>query len=191
MDEHATPSVAFSERQLTEVSNNARVWRWLRIVISQFALVLCVSFGVLWAGSYSHQGVLNSRIKKTYGFYMSSWEGIIRSGCIDIIKEPFGSQFTRSTILRLHFKKPVNPIKTKMKGQFSHLPNMFGFHVTHLNNGWAMSVPHWFLVLLTGATAITFKPKPRLKFSLREIMLLTTITAGVVGAVTILFRSLN
>ena len=47
-------------------------------------------------------------------------------------------------------------------------------------------VPHWFLVLLTASQALLLKPKPRLKFSLRELVVLTTVAAIMCGGVAVL-----
>ena len=47
-------------------------------------------------------------------------------------------------------------------------------------------VPHWFLVIVSGCLAVVLKPKPRLRFSLRDLLVAMTMVAVVVAALAAL-----
>jgi hypothetical protein len=57
----------------------------------------------------------------------------------------------------------------------------FGFGVEREGNRWAILVPHWFLLLLAAAVAVA----PWLRFSLRTLLIATTLVALVLGIIAV------
>src|SRR5262249_24978567 len=45
----------------------------------------------------------------------------------------------------------------------------------------AFVLPHWFFVLIAALSAIAWRPSPRFRFSIRELLVLTTLSAVVLG----------
>jgi hypothetical protein len=51
-----------------------------------------------------------------------------------------------------------------------------------------VAVPHWFIALAFAALAFALKPKPRLRFSLADILVLMTLSAMLIAGVAELTR---
>lgn len=51
-----------------------------------------------------------------------------------------------------------------------------------------LSVPNWLITVAAGVLTILLKPKPRFKFSVRELLVLTTFAAVVMGALITLLQ---
>jgi len=143
----------------------------LRIAAACFCLVLCIGFVALWVQIYSTYG----QLFKTGRFSVCNQEGSL---CL-----VWKTEAAKKTGPRLVDKA----VKLKHKQKKRTTSNVVGFAPAD-----RYCFPHWLIwspVLLTGGLAVLLKPKPRLKFSLRELLLLTTITAVVLGAVAALGRA--
>ena len=57
---------------------------------------------------------------------------------------------------------------------------------TYKGSGFHLIVPHWFLVLTTGA--IAGLPLVRWRFSLRTLLIATTLVAMVLGLIVVVLR---
>ena len=42
-------------------------------------------------------------------------------------------------------------------------------------------IPHWFVVIVAGALGVALKPKPRLRFSIADLLVAMTLVAVVVA----------
>ena len=61
-----------------------------------------------------------------------------------------------------------------------------GFRIQKMRRGWTVSVPHWLLTLVSAIACIALRPSPRLQFRLRDMLVVVTIVAIVLGS----FKSL-
>ena len=52
---------------------------------------------------------------------------------------------------------------------------------SHTIYGWQVCVPYWFLTAMCGVTAVTAVPKPRWRFSLRRLLVVTTLFVASLG----------
>lgn len=156
----------------------------LRITTAWFCLVLCIGFVALLVQSYSVTGILAFRFADAECFALSSRRGNVEITSFNSEKLP-GEQSEFAWGWQFIPRGGVNPVDIcTLLGGPSETDYLF-----ILPRGLKkLSIPHWFLILLTGGFAILLKPKPRLRFSLRELLLLTTITAVVLGAVAGLGR---
>ena len=163
------------------------MWNYLRITLASLCLVLCVGFAGLWMHSYYVYGHL-------YGRYVLGLERLIlanEAGQVMISWEPDLTQgeapFRRKKELTWSSTRPEE--NNKQIQNSIHDLGYFGFHAKkYIPDVWVVKAPHWFLVLVTGALAVLLKPKPRLKFSLLELLTLTTVGAVVLGGVVALAR---
>jgi hypothetical protein len=57
--------------------------------------------------------------------------------------------------------------------------------------GWLVVFPHWFVILLAALLAISTRPAPRFKFSLRDLLTLTTVAALTIGPLAFWLRSIR
>jgi hypothetical protein len=56
-------------------------------------------------------------------------------------------------------------------------------------DGYSLDCPHWCLIVAFGAFAVAVKPKPRLRFTIRDLLVAMTLVAVVVAALASLPRS--
>ena len=63
------------------------------------------------------------------------------------------------------------------------VPNRWGFGTGRLANGWAMAFPHWCPVVISGAIAVACGIRRSWRFSLRTLLVATTVVAIVLGLV--------
>jgi hypothetical protein len=73
------------------------------------------------------------------------------------------------------------PARVLTTPDFVESRSIAGFLFANERYGYTVAAPHWFLVLLLGTFAVLFKPTPRLKFSLQDLLVLTTVTGVMTG----------
>jgi hypothetical protein len=56
---------------------------------------------------------------------------------------------------------------------------------------WEVYIPTWFPVLIFALLTIAIRPAPRFKFSLRDLLTLTTVAALVIGPLAFWLRSIG
>lgn len=152
---------------------------WLRIVVSCFCLVLCVLLVALWVRSC---------------FY------------VDLIDQ--GPKYRRASLRnRRHvielfvFDPPMYDPRDRQDRWFrgrlgGNVPSQSWFYWRYKNDPRGRSyivarVPHWLLVLATALVAYGAKPKPRWKFGMRELFVLSTIGAITVGTLAVVLRAIR
>jgi hypothetical protein len=162
----------------------------VRIVVTCFFLLLCVLFAALWVRSYLYGDNFEAmRYWKTEGtgskipadqYTLSSVSGVI------FFRHLPGSH--RGTLTWDFSYRDTDP-------KFALRRGIFGFYWRRGPLGapgkplpgpnkllmTAFSIPHWFLVLVTASLAIAIKPKPHWHFSLRQIVVFTTLFAVLLG----------
>jgi hypothetical protein len=156
--------------------------RYLRIGWTGFFGVLCLLLIGLWVRSYWYQDLIFVKLSQSLATGCISFEGVIVCG----IDAPpgLGEVFWQSENL-----KTVNPV---VLGSWrSHKPKS-GFRIGFPRpNSFFVSIPHYFAVLLFAAAAILpnywrgimgMRLIPR-RFSLRSLLIFTTLVAVVLGVI--------
>ena len=160
----------------------AHYLRYLRIAFSATCLVACVLLVVLWVRSYWHQFV-NPRIHvRPYGdeltyldpqkrlWQTNSWKGTI---WLNVTKQDPSWQFGPT----------IRPGGWKIYGA---QPQLLGFGYLQKGRSASAIMPNWFAVLSFAALATL--PWFRWRFSLRNLLIATTLVAVVMGAIVYLAR---
>ncbi len=150
----------------------------LRIAVSVFFAVVCVALCVLWAMSYTwlvgvnHAGTHNNSIS------LFSMNGAVRLN---------GSTFPRSIV-------QVIPGWTLSFGpaEKETYPRE-RWELRSKQNGFQSALPHWFLILVSAILAAftrvpLAKYRPLFRFSLRTMLIATTLVAVVLGLVAVIGR---
>lgn len=154
---------------------------WLRIIVSCFCLVLCVLFAALWVRSYYHTDTLSTLYRK------SIVSVLVRDHAIS----NYGS-------MKLYFITGGDPAWKTAKWDLSSSdyppkPQRQWFRWNKFRMGGArvntVTIPHWFAVLSTALLVIAIRPKPRWRFGLRELFLISTFGAFAFGTLAMLMRA--
>jgi len=150
------------------------MWQHLRIATASICLTLCFGSVALWVQSYYFYWTLQVSLSNSLGFCLSSDTGSV--GC-----EIFDAR-------DLSFWRGFNVQENSDEGTLSTLlESLWGFDFYQQGYDVYFSVPYLLLALITSGLAMLLKPKPRLKFSIRELLMFSTIAAimfGGVGAVS-------
>lgn len=129
---------------------------------------LCCLCGVVFQ-SYWQYGVLNVRLSNSSILGAHSRVGLLTVFWHGKTEPP------QETLIRGGWGAPLER-RTESKGR------AFEFKLEYWTNWWSVSVPHWFLALLTGGLAILIKPKSRFRFTLREFLMAMTIATIIYGS---------
>jgi hypothetical protein len=155
-----------------------RVWpRRLRICMASVCLTLCFTTVAFWAQSYRQIFFMGGEYFNTLLIGVLSEQGRIIIG-VEGGREPAEQWFQyKITPSDQHADWPA------ISG--GQLPNVVGFNdnANLLGAQRAVKFPHWSLVLLFGSLAVLFRPPPRMRFGLRELFVVVTLAAVVLGAV--------
>jgi hypothetical protein len=147
------------------------VTRYLRIAVTALSLTACVPLIALWVRSYSRLDYIQGLRGNVGEFHIGSERG--RVGCIwptsplsilNVERWQFGSE---------------SPDRTTF-------PGVLGFYYGDLVLGLSgIILPYWFIVLMPAATAISpWLPWSR-RFSLRTLLIATTLVAVALGIVAL------
>jgi hypothetical protein len=152
--------------------NRARILRLLRIAVSVVCLIVCGLFIVLWVRSYGSLDMLHGRIWHGRELRLESQHGQV-SAYIGPLSTPSWRIRTYSTdgglMLGMH-----DLWLNKSVSQFS---------VFTVRQGLAITVPHWFVILLCVALASLPWIASPYRFSLRTLLIATMLVAIVLGLV--------
>lgn len=150
------------------------MWRNLRIGAAYLCFTLCVAVSTLWVHSYFSTAIVNGCFSTTTSFSALSIEGRIVLNCLGERDVPLTWKWE-------------NVFDFSWEAHMSMLglpPDVWGFRLI----GRSITVPHWFQVLLFASLAVSLKPAPRLRISLRELLIIVTIVAVVLGVLGTLLR---
>src|SRR3954453_20092145 len=143
-------------------------FRKLRIAWSVFWGLACVLLVALWVRSYWWGDVLQLRPSALESFGIGSAHGVIGAdGNVNPLR------FLRCS----HWRLWSYPMYPEMK------PPLFHYERGPLS-GFEIDVPHWFLAILFGTVATV--PWIGKRFSVRTLLIATTVVAGFVGLVVYL-----
>jgi hypothetical protein len=156
---------------------------WLRITVSCFCMVLCVSFAALWVRSYYHTDTLRSLYR----------ENIAITKVRDHVISNYGSA-------KIYFRTGGNPVwKTAkwdlLSSDYPPKPQRQWFSWKRGSMGGArlniVTIPYWFAVPSIALLATAIRPKPRWRFGLRELFVLSTIGAITIGTLAVVLRAIS
>jgi hypothetical protein len=148
-----------------------RYLRYLRIAFSAVCGIACVLIVVLWVRSYWWQDLLAVQIRQTPKVGGISYEGRLACG----FQEP-DIDGTR-LIAQTHYLQHHPWIAEAWK--LERTPA--GFTVASFPGGWMLEVPHYFAVIVLSAVASL--PWIRWRFSLRTLLIATTVVSLVLGLI--------
>jgi hypothetical protein len=150
-----------------------RVVCTLRNVTALALLTLCLGVLALWARSYGRSDVLDNRNKRL----------VSALGIISIAYDrPFnprsgGKLWVQST-----------PTDNTVDRSQDFISRLYFFRLSRFPRVTKVAPPHWFIALVVVALAFALKPKPRLRFSLSDLLVLMTFAAVLVAGVAALTR---
>jgi hypothetical protein len=139
-------------------------------------IAACVGFAALFVRSYTcHDSMISPRGQ----YHVELWKGQIT--CHWSTPEPeVDDRWGWHAADAEQYQKLLDLMKP-----FSY-PTFLGFGWLVRATHWHILFPHWFAVFLAGATAILLKRNPRWQISLRELFIVATIAAVVLGAMAAL-----
>ena len=136
--------------------------RVIRGVVSIACLLACIGFAALWVRSYFwRDGVFYHTPGRYWG--VSSWNG---------------SVLFRTSTTNLKAYQPIWLSMTSAEKWERQARSAWG---KNRHGDLERSAPHWFLVIVTGALAVALKPKPCLRFTIRDLLVAMTMVAVVVA----------
>jgi len=139
---------------------------------------MCIVFVALWVESYDTRCVMQGRLTATKALTMKSFQG----GIAFYGKNDSGRGYRDTGLKWICLITPAEPYLEQFRS-VNLTPSYHRFRVRSSPGLFGVTAPHWFLVVVTGMLAVLSKPKPRLKFSLRELLTVLTLVAVVLGAV--------
>jgi hypothetical protein len=151
--------------------------KYLRIAVTALCLTACVLLALLWVRSYWRLDSTIGPLSKTTGFQVSSMEGRIWLQYAAGLEAPVTSWefFSRkeSILGELEDDHPLNGPTFRVASNSGILEAV---------------VPHWFLAIITAAIATVFWTSRKWRFSLRTLLIATTLVAVGLGMVVYLAR---
>jgi hypothetical protein len=151
----------------------------LRIVASCCCLALSFSFALLWPLSYGTMERLGLTVPTRCTGLYSVCGRLEYEHSPNMIKKRTGIQLVSCPISAWGTALPYHRFGFAWERLYdqNHQGRPTYVHV---------SIPHWFMVLTTGVLAYIAKPKPRGRFGLRELFILSTTVALTAGAIAML-----
>jgi hypothetical protein len=147
-----------------------KVLRYLLIAIAAWSGLACVLLVFLWVRSYWRLDNLAGPTLWPYGFSATSTTGRLMIGGGDE-QDPI----TQWELTSLPFDDRYNPV---LDSQF--YGPVFAFYPSE-DEGSYIHVPHWFPALIAGSIAFAFAKRRR--YSLRTVLIVTTLIALSMGAI--------
>ena len=163
-------------------------FRRLRIGMALACLTLCFMAVVLWVQSYRHTYWVRYTPSEHSLLDVYSRRGLL---VVNRLGEHSGVVVI-SGLLKVR-RLPVLGTETLIAGTgrvtLSSTKAMFGFHFARRpGDAWTVQLPYQFLTLLFGLLALLFRPSPRIRISLRELLVVITLTSVVSAGAGYLFR---
>jgi hypothetical protein len=153
--------------------NRPRLIHGLRIAWSVWWGILCVLLIALWVSSYLAEVRLSGRYTASRGFRVYSSRGCIVCYAPNMPFQPSSYPW--------HLALDSQHWLRESDARIASVPKLH----YHSQEMWA-TFPHWFLLGLCGALAIT--PWVIQRFSLRTLLIATTLITVVLGLVVIMRR---
>jgi hypothetical protein len=139
--------------------------KYLRIAVTACSLTACVLLVALWVRSYGWTYIIKG------GIY-SLW---LQEGHISLHASPYG---LRQPWQQFSYETPES-----IREFYEHRSD-WAYIVE--SNGWNITIPHWFLGLLAAALATVPWIRWSKRFSLRTLLIATTLVAVALALVVVL-----
>jgi hypothetical protein len=151
--------------------------RRLRIAACLICFAAFVTSGVMWVESYFRHNAINAKLSASRLLLVVSRQGELK---LDSLPDESP-----------HWVWASLPLDTPImfnRGKALQPPNAnHGFYLQFWNLlRWTLAFPHWFAVVVTGVLTIALRPRPRWRFTLRDIFVATTLFAIILGTITTL-----
>ena len=159
--------------------------RHLRIVAAWFCLALFMCFVVLWGQSYNEATLLYASAFEDQGIYVGSWRGDIAFCCHKTSGLDYGTDLYIAILAADKYGKLLRVLSRVS----SPSETILGFRsVTNNSIVWKIDISHWWLVAICLIAATLFKPSPRHRFSIGELLIGTAVFACFFAAILVLGR---
>jgi hypothetical protein len=162
--------------------------RAIRGVVSIACLLACIGFAALWVRSHYERDDMYWRGSGQYVALMS-WNGQVAYAVRIYPPVTYAPPTLRST---------TRPAELRVSSHIDRFlwnaeeRSILGFGMSRTTpdiDASRLTVPHWFLVIVSGALAVLLKPKPRLQFSVRDLLVVMAMVAVAVAALAALPKS--
>ena len=147
-------------------------YRKLRIAWSVGCGILCVLLIVLWVRSYNRGDILQAPVSTTRGIGFTSLRGWVKFSSFRTTGN--GSWRMSSQ----HADEAMRPYGEFFEAQQNHWK--FGTHM--LKGTYAIMMPHWFILLTAPLAGVPWINRSK-RFSLRTLLIATTLVAVVLGLI--------
>lgn len=170
--------LGMSPLRLSDIAK--RSWRLFRTLAAWVFVALSLLFVALWVDSYRMRSELSGSLSPGTFVNVGYVKGVARIVVADLT----------------HFSWPDNYQKWAFKrfptdaSSIWFLDKTFdSFHWKRTETSQYIVIPFWSLVLVSAAIAVALRPKPRLRFGLRDLLILTVLVAVTFGGVEALSRA--
>ena len=148
--------------------------QYLRITVTALSLTACLLAIVLWARSYRTSDRVIGPLLQSHMFQAYTWQGT----CHLIVSGP-----AYRLDLWEYYSSPV-PQQGDATGMSARSPAFLGFSIQELSGVIYVTAPMWFIGAGFGAIALALCRKHiKRRFSLRALLVATTLVAIVLGAI--------
>jgi hypothetical protein len=158
------------------------MWHLLRILVAYSCLVLVMVFIALWVASYFFLILASCRLNADERLGFNSERGQLNWSW----HQWTPGEVTYPSYWRAISIEQINRSRQHRKLPWSRgigrvwppEPSLIGFGTFRSDRQDLYVVtPHWFPIVLIGAVGIIAKPRPKLKMSIRDLLIITTILA--------------
>lgn len=153
-----------------------------RIVLAYVCLVLCIGVATSWTRSYYAKSNAKGSLTPIQRFSIVSWHGQLQwRWYVDERSRP-GLKWDWNTSSESFANNPIarHPAISQLPQQHE-VPRLLNFSGRFDRLEWSGNSPHWFLLVGFAILAYLLKPIPKLRFGIRDILILTTIVAIVLS----------
>ena len=156
--------------------------KYLRIAVTALSLAACVLLVAVWVRSYWWENSVCVIRPNAYDLCLTTFLGELY---FDLIKEPFGEPSGRGTTNEWSFNN--SNIRQKWgPDNFNDREIMQGFSYHNDNEDLVVTVPLWSLILLVAGIAVVPWLAWSRRFSLRTLLIATTLIAVGLGVFAVL-----
>jgi len=157
--------------------NRPRLVRLLRIGTSAVCLVVCILLIVLWVRSYHSADIVHFRLSNTHALAF----GTVQGG-VTVFRTPYPRGFMKGS---LRFTSEVVGERVNdYWAECSHLfSGLLGVGIIRQPTFYVFTSPHWLVLTLIAISAVLPWANHKLRFSLRTLLIATTLLAVLLGLI--------
>jgi len=156
-------------------------WFWFRIAMSLFFGLLAVALCVLWVRSHHWARDAIQRVPVVGGIHFISSQGSVSVEAQRLPKNP-PKTFSWNQSIKVLSKSELAEVFSTHTGSLA--PDYSGFQFRFRSGAdWKFSVPYWLLALVSGMLATVLGLRINYRFSLRTLLIATTLLAVMLGVV--------